>query len=228
MGKKCELIFSLDASNRKDFLRWIDATQDTVDMYKIGLVPFTLLGNQAITILKKRNKKVFLDLKFFDIPNTMVKAALNAINHGVDMLDFHLSGQTESLRFTLENIRRQTAKKRQNNPIFIGITVLTSSSQDDKIHASVLELAEKACNLNFDGIVLSGQEAGSVRHKFKDKLILVCPGIRLTDSCCDQKRVVSPAEVRSLADYIVVGRPIYNSQDPGKAASQIKQELEKQ
>ena len=226
MDRKCQLIVSLDVEKKKDFVDLIDATKEVADIYKVGLVPYTALGDQAVTILKKKKKKVFLDLKFLDIPNTMVKASLNMMSRGIDMLDFHLSAEEEALSLTLDKIRAQARKQKFQLPLFLGVTVLTSVAAKSKITNFVLSLSEKAVSAGFNGVVLSGQEAPYIRRKIGSGFILVCPGIRLKDSADDQKRVVTPAKIKNIADYIVVGRPVYNAKSPKEIAEKIIRELE--
>jgi len=224
--RKCELIFALDKPRRRDFIYWIDATKDLISFYKVGLVGFTSLGKDAITLLKKRKKKVFLDLKFFDIPNTMIGASLNAINWGVDMLDFHLAQDKHSLAETLDGIKKSVRKTKKNMPAILGVTVLTSETTSSTIQSYVLNLARKAKEVGFDGVVTSGKEAKGVRKKLGKKFIIVTPGIRLKRSLDDQRRAVTPKDVKGTSDFIVVGRPIYESKKFRKVIDEIRIDLE--
>ena len=225
MKRKCRLIFALDVAKKKEFLRWIDATKDLIDFYKVGLVPFTALGPDAITLLKRRKKKVFLDLKLFDIPNTMTKACVNAMKHNVDIIDFHLLAGKDSLRTTLEGIRKEARRKKLSMPLTLGVTILTSTANKSKIKTSVMKLAQDAHSAGLDGVVLSGKEAHLVRKRLGPGFVLACPGIRLGGAKDDQKRVVTPRQVKSVADFIIVGRPIYEAKEPRKIVHQILEEL---
>lgn len=225
MKRKCKLILALDVAGKKDFVRWIDATKDLVEFYKVGLIPFTALGNEAITLIKKRKKKVFLDLKFFDIPNTMIRASLNTLKYNIDMLDFHLLAEKNSLVYTLKELRRRVAENKLCMPIVLGITVLTNEPAKSKIHVSVVRLAKKAKEVGCNGVVCSGKEAQSVRKTLGPRFTIACPGIRLKASIDDQKRVVTPSEIKNYADFIIVGRPILEARNPRKIINRILDDL---
>lgn len=223
MRRETELILALDVIKKKEFCELLSRTQDLLSFYKIGLVSFVALGQEAIRIVKKKHKKVFLDLKFMDIPNTMLKASLSALEQGVDILDFHLQQDTGSLKRVIKAIKEKT--KGKPSPIILGVTVLTSEQYRSKIHNSVLSLSRKAKACGFDGVVLSGREAKAVRNIVGEKFKLVCPGIRLTPDKDDQKRKVYPEEVAGIADFIVVGRPIYESSAPENTINEILKRL---
>ena len=223
---KCRLIFSLDFDNKKDFLDWINRTESLIDIYKVGAVPFVALGSEAIRILKDKGKKVFLDLKFFDIPNTMVKASLKAMELGVDIMDFHLSAGRDSLFKTAEQIKAGAKKANLNMPLLIGVTVLTSEIEKSKISDLTLSYSEIAQSAGFDGVVLSGRDAPLVRDSIGEDLKLICPGIRLESSEDDQKRVVTPQQIKDYADFIVVGRPIYMADSPEQVIKKIISDLD--
>lgn len=225
MERKCNLILALDLENKKDFIWGIDSTKDLIKFYKVGLVAFTKLGPEAIKIVKRRKRKVFLDLKFFDIPNTMIKASLNAATLGADILDFHLSQDKESLRFTLCEIKREVNKKNLRMPLLLGVTVLTSTPMSFKIKNLVLEFYKKAKDVGFDGIILPGREAKLIKKRIGRDFKIACPGIRLKKALDDQKRVVTPKEVKGCADFIIVGRPILRAKDPQKVILNILDDL---
>lgn len=225
MIKQTKLIFSLDVDTEKDFLYWLDKTKDNVDYYKIGLVPYCLMGPKAVEEVKKRGKKVFLDLKFHDIPNTMIKAASTALEQEVDIIDLHLCNDEDGLTYTAAEIKRISKEKNKQLPLIIGITVLTSSSGGSTIKQRVEEFALKSQRVGFSGVVLSGQEAPHIRKICGRDIVLICPGIRLEKTNDDQKRVVTPKDVKGVADFIVVGRPILNAKEPDKVISRINSEL---
>lgn len=222
---RCKLIFALDTSSKKKFISLIDRTKDMVDFYKVGLTAFTALGNESLKILHRRKKKIFLDLKFFDIPNTMAKASLPLIEQGVDIIDFHLLAGEEQLKSTVSEIKSFIREKEVKKPLLVGVTVLTSFSGKDRIRSLVLNLAAVAKNSGLDGVVSSGREAAAIRRRFGKKFVIISPGIRLKPGTDDQKRVVRPKDVRKDADFIVVGRPIYTAKDPRKAIASILEEL---
>ena len=223
--RNTKLILSLDVIKKKDFLYWVSLTQDFIDYYKIGIIPFVSLGPQSIKILKKKDKKVFLDLKFFDIPNTMFKSSIQAIKWGVDILDFHLLHNENNLKECIKMIREYASTKKISLPVFLGVTVLTSIKPTLKILASVLKLSKKACNIGLDGVVCSGRESPFVRKEIGENFIIVSPGIRLDSANDDQKRVCLPQDVKGIVDFIIVGRPILNSKEPLVVIKKILKQL---
>ncbi len=222
---RCKLIFALDTSDKKKFVSWVDRTKDMVDFYKVGLTAFTALGNEALKILHRRKKNIFLDLKFFDIPNTMINASLSAAEQGVDIIDFHLLAGGGHLKDTVSGIKAVVREKKLKKPLLIGVTVLTSFREEDRIRPLVLNLAAAAKGSGLDGVVSSGREAAAIRRRFGKKFIIISPGIRLKPGGDDQKRVVRPKDVRKDADFIVVGRPIYTADKPRQVIASIMEEL---
>ncbi len=223
---RCKLIFSLDVQKKREFERWLDLTCRVVSFYKIGFVPFVSLGPWALRSVKKRKKKIFLDLKFFDIPHTMVRSCLKLMEEGIDIVDFHLFQNKENLKMTLDEIRTQAKKRRLKIPLFLGVSVLTSVPGKSPLIKQVLSLCRKAKEVGLDGVILSGREAPLVRREMGKDFKIACPGIRLGPSGDDQKRVVAPFQVKDVADFVVVGRPILESKDPLKVISKINSQLQ--
>ena len=224
MKRKTELILALDKAKKKDFLYLLDSTKDWVSFYKIGLIPFIALGKEAVRMVKRRKGRVFLDLKFFDIPNTMIRASLNAFNWGIDMLDFHLMCDKSSLKHTVSSIKKE-ARRAKRKIYIMGVTVLTSESNTPTIHTQVMNLAKKAKEVGCDGVIASGRDAKSLRSKLGKDFVIASPGVRLKEDASDQKRIVRPADVKGIVDYIIVGRPIYESKNPWKVILDIKRQL---
>ncbi len=224
MKRKTELIFALDKAKKRDFLYLLDSTKDLVSFYKIGLIPFTALGKEAVRMVKRRKGRVFLDLKFFDIPNTMIRASLNTLNWGIDMLDFHLMCDKNSLKYTVSSIKKE-ARRIKRKIYIMGVTVLTSESNKPTIHTQVMNLAKKAQEVGCDGVIASGRDAKGLRSKLGKDFVIASPGVRLKEDASDQKRTVRPADVKGIVDYIIVGRPIYEAKDPYKVILDIKRQL---
>lgn len=232
-----ELIVALDMDSLETALAMVDSIGEAVGWYKVGSQLFCNAGPVAVFKLKEKGKKVFLDLKFHDIPNTVAKAANASSKLGVDMLNVHAGGGKEMMEAAAKAVH-QNAGKGLKAPIIVAVTVLTS--MDESAFAKTLNrkdgyspadhvahLASLAKQSGMDGVVASAHEIDIVKNSCGDDFMLVVPGIRPSGSGDDdQKRIMTPAEaVRKGANYIVVGRPILEAESPAKAALAIKQEM---
>jgi orotidine-5'-phosphate decarboxylase len=207
-----------------------------VGMFKIGKQLFTHAGPQAVRLIQNLGGEIFLDLKFHDIPNTVAKAAIEATRLGVKMFNVHASGSLEMMRLTVKEVERVSRQQKLRRPIMLGVTVLTSLGQDDlqrlgvehKIADQVVRLALLTKEAGMDGVVASPHEVADIRQACGHRFVIVTPGIRPGNSQRnDQQRVMTPADaVRAGVDYIVVGRPILEAQDPVAAARAIVSEME--
>ncbi|MGB9642507.1 MAG: orotidine-5'-phosphate decarboxylase [Candidatus Ratteibacteria bacterium] len=224
-----ELIVGLDVKEKSILERIVNDLGDSVIYYKIGPIPFTSFGPDVVHWLKRLEKKVFFDLKFFDIPNTVELAVECACDIGIDLLTVHILGGENML----ESAIRARNKINPETKI-VGVTVLTSFTENDLIAAGInetmenqiLHLAETGYRCGLDGIVCSPQDLKLLRKKFPDRFVMVCPGIRPKSSHDDQKRIGTASQaVKSGADYLVVGRPIIQSPDPLEVVRQIKKEI---
>jgi len=238
---KPELIVALDRGSSRAAGAVLKKIPATISWYKIGLELFTADGPAALSLLKKENKNIFLDLKLHDIPNTVARAVRAAANHGVSLLTVHALGGEAMLRAAAEAAKtigeKATSPSSVRAPKIIAVTILTSHSQDDltaigiqrKVADQTLVLAELALKSGVDGLVASFNESKILREKFGKKFLLVVPGIRPAGSeTGDQKRVATPAmAIESGADFLVVGRPILDAQDPRAAAAAILEEMTK-
>ena len=218
-----KIIVALDVPSAKEGLSLISALSGTVGFFKIGLQSYTATGSALINPAGK----VFLDLKLHDIPNTVAKAVAAADILGVKMLTLHLSGGGEMIRAAV--------RARKSDMLLLGVTVLTSSTDEtlreigvaEQTSEHVLRLARLGVENGIDGVVASPHEARRLRDEFGDRIKIVTPGIRPagTDPG-DQKRFATPrAAIDAGADYLVVGRPITGAKDPRAAADQIVAEL---
>jgi orotidine-5'-phosphate decarboxylase len=224
MNQKPELIVALDVNNYKGALRWVKLLYPEVKMFKVGLELYTACGPKIIEGIQKTGARACLDLKFNDIPNTMVKAAREAVKQKVSMFTVHtLSGPT-----ALKEVSRVT---KGSNTKVLGVTILTSICphflQDLKVKRSlpqeVLYLARMAKRCGLDGVVCSAQEAKMIRKQVSKNFIILTPGIRPGQAAKgDQKRTATPEEARQAgADFIVVGRPVLEAKNPLEAVQKI-------
>ena len=230
------LIVALDVPNLNKGKELIDILEDEVIYYKVGLELFLNTRGEIIDYLKAKNKKIFLDLKFHDIPNTVASASKWATSLGVDMFNVHAGGGEEMLKRAKEAVQEVALRESINPPLLIGVTVLTSFSEEGfkslgfktTIPETVQKWALMCKKAGLDGVVSSPQEAQEIKRLCGADFYTVCPGVRpLEDEKGDQKRVMTPKEaVKNGADYLVVGRPINASADPLLAAKNIIAEME--
>jgi orotidine-5'-phosphate decarboxylase len=202
---------------------------------KIGNQLFTAAGPAAIEHARKRGTRVFLDLKYHDIPNTVAGAVREATRLGVFMLNVHASGGLAMMRAAADAATKAAAEFGVTRPLVLGVTVLTSldrkAVQDDlgvagSVEAHVLRLAERAREAGLDGCVASPREIGLLRRALGPAWVIVTPGIRPAERHDDQRRTTTPrAAIDAGADYIVVGRPITGAPDPAAAATAIIEEI---
>ena len=223
MNSSQKIIVALDVPSSEQGLALISALSGAVGFFKIGLQSYTADGQALI----RPAGNVFLDLKLHDIPNTVAKAVEAAGALGVKMLTVHLSGGSEMIRAAV--------RARKNGMLLLGVTVLTSSTEEtlretgvpQKMSDQVLRLARLGVANGIDGLVASPHEVRVLRDEFGDKIKIVTPGIRPAGSDPgDQKRFATPREaIESGADYLVIGRPITAAPDPREAVDRIVEEL---
>ena len=223
-------IVALDAPTLVDALGIVDALGDSCDFFKVGSELFTAAGPDAVTALRKRNLDVFLDLKFHDIPNTVLGAVRSAARLGATLVTVHASGGADMLFAALEGAGRTCR--------VLAVTVLTSldtiglaqllGKDVSAVSDEVLRLAALARSAGVHGIVCSAREAAAVRAAHGDALELLVPGIRLDKGQPhDQARVATPSEaVAAGADYIVLGRAVTGASDPRAVMRRVKEMLQ--
>ncbi len=219
------LIFALDVSDVNAAKKLVDALGDTVHFYKLGLEIFMAGGYyELLDWLAERGKKIFVDLKFFDVPETVASAVRQLKGRGAMFATVH--GNDEILK---------AACQAKSDTKILAVTVLTSLDQGDlkslgfqvDVPKLVLSRARRAIELGCDGVISSGLEARDLRDDLGENFLIVCPGIRPVQNSDDQKRTVDVEEAfENGADYIVVGRPIKNAADPQKAARDIQNRIE--
>jgi orotidine-5'-phosphate decarboxylase len=229
------LIVALDVDDLNQAKDLVQKLANEVGMFKIGKQLFTHAGPQAVRLIQELGGEVFLDLKFHDIPNTVAKAAVEATRMGVKMFNVHASGSLEMMRMTVKEVRRVCRQEKRRTPIMLAVTVLTSLNQDDlkrvgvdgRVAAQVVRLALLTKEAGMDGVVASSHEVRDIRDCCGRRFIIVTPGIRPADSSRnDQQRIMTPAAaIKVNVDYIVVGRPILEAEDPVAAARAIVAEM---
>jgi orotidine-5'-phosphate decarboxylase len=224
------LIVALDVSTADEARRLVRALGDTATTYKIGKQLFTAAGPQLVAEFIASGQKIFLDLKFHDIPNTVWAAVHSAAALGVSMLTVHASGGPKMLRAAVE-----AAGQVANPPLVLAVTVLTSLTDEDlsligvngRVLDQVLRLASLAREAGCGGIVASALEACELRRELGTGFAIVTPGVRPPGvPAGDQARVLTPREaIAAGATHIVVGRPITEAQDPAAAAKAVLDEI---
>lgn len=230
---KPELIVALDRASSREAGIILAKLPAQIQWFKVGLELFTADGPAVLSLLKTKQKKIFLDLKLHDIPNTVVRAVRAAAGHGVALLTVHALGGEAMVRAAVEATKNIGSRA----PKIIAVTVLTSHGQEDltalgirrRLPDQALSLAELALKSGADGLVASVNEAQMLRKKFGKDFILIVPGIRPAGSeTNDQRRVATPARaIKAGADFLVVGRPIIEAQAPSAAAVAILEEMAK-
>ncbi len=230
MNAKDRLIVALDVSTAPRALELVSSIRESVGVFKIGKQLFVAEGPQLVREVVSRGNRVFLDLKFHDIPNTVASAVTSAASLGVSMLTVHASGGLKMLRAAVE-----AASQCTNPPTILAVTVLTSLADEDlqqigvsgRVLEQVLRLAALAREAGCGGIVASPHEVREIRRRLGEGFAIVTPGVRPAGtSAGDQARVLTPAEaIAAGATHLVVGRPVTEAPDPAQAARAILDEI---
>ncbi|MHB8110268.1 MAG: orotidine-5'-phosphate decarboxylase [Syntrophorhabdaceae bacterium] len=234
MDPKETIILALDVDRFEEAQNLVLQFKDYVGMFKVGKQLFTQCGPKIVDYIKFKNSRVFLDLKYHDIPNTVAKASIEAARLGVDLLNVHASGG-----FTMMNEAKRALIEAGKNPDIqrpkiIGVTVLTSLDDNELkrigFDIPVLELTRKLASLakeaGLDGVVAGGSEIEMIRETCGPDFLIVTPGVRVEETKDDQKRTITPAEaIRRGASYIVLGRAVRDAADPKALLKKITLEI---
>lgn len=219
MGK--DVIIACDFPSAEQTLAFLDRFTGRKPFVKIGMELFYAAGPDIVRQIKARGHKIFLDLKLHDIPNTVRRAMAVLSNLDVDLVNLHAAGTAEMMKAALEGLTRPDGTR----PLLIAVTQLTSTNQEaleqellieKPIEEVVMSYAENAKKAGLDGVVCSPLEAEKVHARCGESFLTVTPGVRFADGDRgDQKRVMTPEQAKEIgSDYIVVGRPITQAQDP--------------
>jgi orotidine-5'-phosphate decarboxylase len=240
MDPKERMILALDLEHFQEAQKLVKEFKDHVGMFKVGKQLFTHCGTKIIDFIKMNKAKVFLDLKYHDIPNTVSKAGIEAMKLGVDMFNVHASGGLTMMQETRSVLQEASKKLVMERPRIIAVTVLTSldDSELQRLGLPVtaadwtrkLTLLTKEAGL--DGVVASGHDIEMIRSLCGKAFIIVTPGVRIDQAMenakDDQKRTITPGEaIRRGATYIVLGRTVLASKNPKETLKQIEEEIQR-
>jgi orotidine-5'-phosphate decarboxylase len=231
-----KIILALDFSDPDHALKIVDTFSEHINTFKVGLELFLSGGPDIIRKIRQRGKRVFLDLKFHDIPNTVIKAALQATRLGVYMFNLHTSGGFEMMKRCKDAVVDLSLRENLERPRIIGVTVLTSLTNETiknelcihhSLRTHVKHLSKLAKDAGLDGVVASGQEVRMIREHYGEGFLIITPGIRASwNPPDDQRRTMTPREaIREGADFIVLGRAVLGHPEPVKALDLIMTEI---
>lgn len=222
------IIVALDVPDEAGAAKLLDQLGDSIGYYKVGLQLFTKCGPTILERVRATGAKLFLDLKFHDIPNTVQHAVESACALGVDMMTIHLSGGAQMIAAAARGAGN-------SNALILGVTVLTSSSREtlrevavqSEVEEQVLRLAALGLANGVRGVVASPLEIGPLRQRFGKELTIVTPGVRPSWAAAnDQQRILTPREaIDAGASHLVIGRPITAAANPREAAARILEEI---
>lgn len=236
---KDRIIVALDVETAAEAKEIINELRGEVGAFKIGLQLFTAAGASFVRETVEKGNKIFLDVKFHDIPNTVFKAAIEVAKLGVWMFNVHALGGAEMMRRTVEQVVEFCEKGNLEKPKIIAVTVLTSSNREtlrqigieSETGEQVLKLAKLTAESGLDGVVASPLEVDLIRRNVENKdFLIVTPGIRSgnAETFDDQKRVTSASDALAAgANYLVIGRPITQAENRISAVEEILEETEK-
>jgi orotidine-5'-phosphate decarboxylase len=233
---KDRLIIALDVETPVEARMIFAALKDYAGMFKIGSQLFTAAGPAIVREIIEGGARVFLDLKFHDIPNTVARAGVEAARLGVSIFNVHAMGGREMMRRTVSEVQEASAHEDFPRPAIIAVTALTSADAttlaeiglSSSVEQQVENLARMAAECDMDGVVASPREVSIVRSAVeRTNFLVVTPGVRPAGAGHgDQKRVMTPGEaIRAGADYLVIGRPILQAPDMARAAEKIIDEI---
>lgn len=235
MKPRDRLIFALDVEHFGEAQELVGLLKGHVGLFKVGKQLFTHSGPKVIDMIRRKGERVFLDLKFHDIPNTVAKAGEEAAKLGSAMFTVHSLGGYEMMKQAVESSRSIVKQLNMPKPLILAVTILTSMDEGilkevgikTPLEKQVIRLAILAQRAGVNGVVASPREINLIRDHCGSNFLIVTPGVRPASVAKgDQKRTLTPGEaVRAGADYIVVGRPIREADDPVRAADEIVEEI---
>jgi len=235
MKPRERLIFALDVEHFAEAQKLVGLLKGHVGLFKVGKQLFTHSGPKVIDMIRNKGEKVFLDLKFHDIPNTVAKAGEEATKLGSTMFTVHSMGGYEMMKGAVESSRNTAKQLNTPKPFILAVTILTSMDEaileevgiKTPLEEQVVRLARLAKRAGVSGVVASPREISLIRDYCGLDFLIVTPGVRPASTAKDdQKRTLTPGEaIRAGANYIVVGRPIKEADNPVRAADEIVEEI---
>ena len=233
---KSKIVLALDVETLEEAKKLVNELSPYVGVFKVGLQLYTAFGNDIVDYIKEHNSNFFLDVKLMDIPNTVKKASENVVARGASFFNVHCLGGAQMMSASVEGAKIAAEKRGVEPPIILGVTVLTSISQDVfddelKIDHNVsdyaIELAKLAKKSGLTGVVASPHELVRIKEACGADFKVLCPGIRpLWSAKDDQKRISTPKEtIDKGADYIVLGRAVTSAPNPLEAMKRIYEEM---
>ena len=234
---KDRIVVALDVETPAQALALVERLRGLVGMFKIGKQLFTAAGPDIVRQVIGLGEKVFLDLKFHDIPNTVASAGVEAARLGVSIFNVHALGGSAMMRSTVDAMNAAAEREKITKPVILAVTILTSHDQaslheiglEQSIQEQVIRLAQLANQAGINGVVASPLEIAPLRAAIANpNFVILTPGVRPAGAALnDQKRVMTPGEaVKAGADYLVIGRPITSADNPAAAAQKISEEIE--
>lgn len=231
------LVLALDVDSDREALEIVAELKDDMGMFKVGHQLFTAYGPDIVRRITGRGGRVFLDLKYHDIPNTVAKASAEAVKLGVSIFNVHALGGLDMMKAAAESARETAERHNLPVPIVLAVTILTSIDEKSlrrelkitrSLQREVCHLARLAQRAGMHGVVASPQEVKILRRTVRGNFIILTPGVRPAwAGKDDQKRTMTPAEAFAVgADYLVVGRPVLKAKDRKAAVQRILEELE--
>jgi orotidine-5'-phosphate decarboxylase len=234
MEPREQIIFALDVEHFEEAQKLVMEFKDHVGMFKVGKQLFTHCGPKIVDFINMKNSRVFLDLKYHDIPNTVAKAVVEAAKLGVELVNVHASGGFTMMKETGVALHEAVRNLGLHKPKIIGVTVLTSLDEGELkrvgFEIPVIELTKKLALLTkeagLDGVVAGGSEIEMIRDLCGKDFVIVTPGVRIDDKKNDQKRTITPQEaIQKGATYIVLGRAVRDHQDPKGLLEKISEDI---
>jgi orotidine-5'-phosphate decarboxylase len=236
LSSKDRIVLALDIDSDREALAIVEELSGSIGMFKVGHQLFTAYGPDIVRKIIGKGGKVFLDLKYHDIPNTVAKASAEAVKLGVSIFNVHALGGQDMMKAAAESAKETAEKLRRPGPLVLAVTVLTSMDEKSlrkelkitrSLQREVDHLARMAQRCGMSGVVASPQEIKMLRRAVRGPFVILTPGVRpVWSSKDDQKRIMTPAEaVAAGADYIVVGRPVLKAEDRKAAVEKIVQEI---
>lgn len=230
------IALALDVDNDQDALAIVAELKDSVGVFKVGLQLFTAYGPDIVRRIIGMGGRVFLDLKYHDIPNTVAKASAEAVKLGVSIFNVHALGGIDMMKAAAESAKETAEKHNLPVPTVLAVTILTSMDEKSmrkelkitrSLQREVAHLARLSQRAGMHGVVASPQEIKMLRRSLRGEFVILAPGVRPAwAEKDDQKRVMTPGEaVRAGADYIVVGRPVLKASDRKAAVEKILEEI---